>query len=43
MKKYRIYYYRYYSTISYKDIEAITTQQAIKKARVKNIVSIKEM
>ena len=43
MKTYRIYYYRYYSTIAYKDVQADTYEKAIKKSRVKNIISIKEL
>lgn len=43
MKTYRIWYYRYYSTIAYKDIQAKTSDSAIKKSRLKNIISIKEI
>jgi hypothetical protein len=43
MKIYRIYYYRFFSTIAYKDLCAESVEKAIKKSRVKNIISIKEL
>lgn len=43
MKTYRVYYYRYYSTIAWKDVTAKDAEQAIKRARVKNIISLKEI
>lgn len=43
MKTYRIYYYMFYSTIAYRDLRAESAEKAIKKARIKNIISIKEL
>ena len=43
MKTFRIYYYLSYSTIVYKDLHAKSAEEAIKKARIKNIISIKEL
>ena len=43
VKTYRIYYYKYYSTIAYKDIKANNAQQAIDKAKLKTIISVKEI
>lgn len=43
MKTYRIYYYRFYSTIVYKDLRAESAEKAIKKSRIKNIISVKEL
>ncbi len=43
MKTFRIYYYRFHSTIAYKDLLAKSAEKAIKKARVKNIISVKEL
>ena len=40
---YRIYYYKKLNTVSFKDIKAETVQKAIKKAKVKYIISIKEL
>ena len=40
MKTWRVYYYRNYNTISHKDVKAETSEQAIKRARVKNIISL---
>lgn len=40
MKTWRGYYYRNYSTISHKDVKAETSEQAIKRARVKNVISL---
>lgn len=43
MKTYRIYYYKYYSTIAYKDIKAANAQQAINKSKLKTIICVKEI
>lgn len=39
-KTWRVYYYRNYRTISHKDVKAETSEQAIKRARAKNIISL---
>lgn len=40
MKTWRVYYYRNYNTVAHKDVKAETSEQAIKRARVKTIVSL---
>lgn len=43
MKKWRVYYYRYYSTVAWKDVTANTAEQALKRAKVKTVISLIEL
>lgn len=43
MKTWRVYYYSGIRSVRWKDVKAKTAEQAIKRARIKNIISLREV